>query len=326
MGDPGYRTSDRRVIPWLLLGLVVLFGGMYVAACLYTSARLPRQTSVDGVDVGGMLPAGARRALTDDLGGRAAEPLVVSANGRRAALSPRAAGLRVDVAATVARLRPVRSWDPARLWGWLADRHERTAVVTLDRAALTRTVARLARRVDEPAVEGAVTFRHGRADARYPRAGTVVARAAAASVVRRSFLHVGSRDVVALPTRPDRSPISKDAVSRAMADVANPAVSAPLTLRLGHRSVRVDPEDYVAALSLEPVGSELRLRVDPRALLRRLHPALHRLTHTRHGRVSFDRRRLPSQLARAVTRTGPGRTVTLTSRAQGVGSARWSAR
>ena len=28
--DP-YSTSDRRVIPWLLFGLLVLFGGLYVA-------------------------------------------------------------------------------------------------------------------------------------------------------------------------------------------------------------------------------------------------------------------------------------------------------
>ena len=322
MGDPGYRTSDRRVIPWLLLGLVVVFGGMYAAICLYTSARLPRQTSVQGVDVGGLLPAEARRVLTAGLGGRDAEPMVVRANGRRAAVSPARAGLHVDVEATVSRLRPVRSWDPARLWGWFADRHERTAVVTVERRALARTVARLARRVDEQAVEGAVGFRHGRAVARYPRTGTVVARAAAASVVRRAFLHVRPGDVVALPTRPDRSRITKDAVSRAMAEVANPAVSGQVTLRLGHRSVRVQPEDYLAALSLEPVGSELRPRVDRRVLLRLLHPALHRLTHTRHGAVSFDRHRFPGQLARAVTRTGPARTVTLAVTGQDAGAAR----
>ena len=35
--DP-YRTNDRRVIPWLLLGLVVLFGGVYVAAYAITGS------------------------------------------------------------------------------------------------------------------------------------------------------------------------------------------------------------------------------------------------------------------------------------------------
>ena len=60
--DP-YRTNDRRVIPWLLLGLVLLFGGVYLAAYAVTGDRVPRGATVAGVHIGGMEPAGARAAL-----------------------------------------------------------------------------------------------------------------------------------------------------------------------------------------------------------------------------------------------------------------------
>ncbi|MGA9746112.1 MAG: hypothetical protein WBQ50_01525, partial [Nocardioides sp.] len=57
--DP-YKTNDRRVIPWLLLGLVVLFGGAYVAAYAAAGDRVPRGASVGGVEIGGLTPAAAR--------------------------------------------------------------------------------------------------------------------------------------------------------------------------------------------------------------------------------------------------------------------------
>ena len=51
---PTVTGNDRRVIPWLLFGLLVLFGGIYVAGGLdqRTGSRAVRPVS--GVAIGGL--------------------------------------------------------------------------------------------------------------------------------------------------------------------------------------------------------------------------------------------------------------------------------
>ena len=79
--EPYPRTNDRRVVSWLLFGLLVLFGGLYLAGYLFTSDRVPRDTTVAGVDIGGLRPAAARTALSDALAEQRYAPITVRALG-----------------------------------------------------------------------------------------------------------------------------------------------------------------------------------------------------------------------------------------------------
>lgn len=278
MNEKAYRTNDRRVIWWLLLALLVIFGGMYAATYHYTDERIARGTTVNGIAIGGMRPAAAQRKLTAGLQGRAAEPITVTAEGQRATIRPARAGLTVEVPATVAQAGTKPSWDPRRLWDYFAGNHEQDAVVTVDGAALDRAVATFAQQVDDPAVEGSVRFSHGEARARYPEKGTLLDRAAAASAIRSAFLHGGRpEDVVALRTRVATPAVTKDAVSRAMDQFANPAMSGPVVVRLDEEGVQLQPEDFSAALSVQAVGSQLRPQLDDAALLAALKPKMRSL-------------------------------------------------
>ncbi|CAN5551246.1 VanW family protein [soil metagenome] len=276
MSDEPYphRTSDRRVIPWLLFGLVVIFGSIYVAGYYVTSDRIPRGTAVEGVEIGGLTPVAARTALRAGLEGPADVPIVVVANGERSRLSPSKSGLTVDVPGTVAAAGAGRSWDPVRMWNYFTGGSDEDAVVTVDRAALDAAVATVADRADVPATEGTVTFTaDGQAEATYPKKGTVVDRSAAATAVRDAFLS-DQGDGLNLPTAEADPVVSKDAVSRAMSGFANPAMSGSVVVRLAGEGVRLDPEDIAPTLSMQPVGTELQARLDGPLLLAALTPKM----------------------------------------------------
>lgn len=263
------------MVAGLLLGLLVLFAGAYAATHYYISDRIPADTTVNGIEVGGRTPEDARRRLAVGLDGRAAEPLTVHANGRVTTIRPAAVGLTVDVPATVARLRGTPSWDPRSMWDWFASRTRMDAVVTVDQNALDRAVAGFARTVAQPAVEGAVTFAGGDATPTYPVSGTALDSSAASAAIRRAFLRSSALDdVVELPTRVARPVVTKDAVSRAMDTFANPATSGPVTVRFAGKGVRLDPEDFTPALSMRAVGSRLWPQVDGRVVLAALRPRL----------------------------------------------------
>jgi vancomycin resistance protein YoaR len=273
--ERAYPTSDRRVIRWLLLVLLALVVAAYAAAWYYTGDRVASGTTIDGVRIGGLPPAAARRALGNGLADRAAASIVLSANGEPAVIRPATAGLSVDLDRTIEAVTQHRSWDPRRIWQYAAGGTDRDPVVRVDKTALAEVVAAVADQVDEPAVTGSVGFRDGEPVAHYPRPGTVVDRRAAVRTVRRAFLHhFGAADVVVLPTRTDPSPMTATAVSRAMDEFANPAMSGSVVFRFAGRSVRLQPQDFSAALSMRAVGSRLEPRLDDRRLLRLVGPRL----------------------------------------------------
>ncbi len=268
----GERTSDRRVVPWLLFGLALLFGAGYVAAYFATSDRIPRGTTVVGVEIGGLTPAVAESRLADGLSERLERPVRLTALDQQTSVQPEAAGLRVDVPATVRAAGGGRSWDPRRMFEYVAGGGPSDPVLDVDRARLDAAVTALADEVDEPAKDGTVTFADGEADATYSETGVVIDRPAAATAVRQEFLH--SEGPVELPTIEAEPEIGDDVVSEAMDSFANPAMSGPVVIRLAGEGVRLETDDIARTLSMEPVDGVLEPQLDRKALIAALEPKM----------------------------------------------------
>ncbi|MGZ4776851.1 MAG: VanW family protein [Oryzihumus sp.] len=270
-----YRTNDRRVIPWLLVGLVVLFGGAYAAAYAVSSSRVPRGTTVSGIEIGGLTQDVARARLEDRLSALAARPVTLVANGVRERVVPADAGLGVDVQATLDRAGGGRSWDPTRMWDYFTGGDVLAPVVTVDDAALTAAVRQVAADADEPAKDASVTFADGEALTHPPQDGTVIDQPAAVRLLRGAFL--GDDTPVELPTRAVEPAIGKRQLSAAMAAFANPAMSGPVTYQIAGEPVVLRPQDFSQALSMRPAGSRLVPHLDDQVLLAAVRPAMRRV-------------------------------------------------
>ena len=254
--DPGRERAGGRVVVLMLLGLAILAGGAYSAAYLAAGDRVPRGTTVAGVEIGGQTPAEARRTLEQDLGSRADRPLRVSVEGRTIRLRPDELGLTLDVDASVAAAGGGRSWEPARLWDYYTGGDDLPAQVDVDEAALATALDELATEVGTPARDGRVTFEGARVVVREARPGQRLDTDAAAVAIEEAYLAEddGPVDLALTTAEPE---IDDADVRRAVEDFANPAVSAPVTLRFGDSRIRLSPRDYVGALELRPEGGEL---------------------------------------------------------------------
>ena len=326
-----YRTNDRRVIPWLLLGLLLLFGGLYVAGYLFTSDRVPRGTTVSGIEIGGLRPAAAETKLAEEIEEQRTAPIMVSAFDQRSRILPEEAGLDVDVAASVEQAGGGRSWNPARMWDSLFGGDDLEAVVTVDESALEQAVQGFAKEVDQPAREGAVRFKGERAFPRAPRDGEVVDRAAAAEAIEAAYLTETTTDEpLALPTTADEPEITKDDVSAAMSDFANPAVSGPVTLELADVRIVLRPQDFVPALRMVAEDGELVPELDEKVLVRRIEPRMKTVSLAPQdatvrivsGRpkvipakkgVTFDENEVTDAFLDVVVEQGSGRTLRVSS-------------
>ena len=99
------------IIAGLLVGLLVILGVAYALDVVSGKGKLPRKTSVGGVDISRMEPAEAIDKLQGELGSATTDPVTVTAGERTASFIPEQAGMSLDFEAAVNSI-PEASMNP----------------------------------------------------------------------------------------------------------------------------------------------------------------------------------------------------------------------
>lgn len=247
------RLGGRAVIA-VLAGVFVLLAVAYVGLHYLASDRLPRGTTISGVDVGGRTPDEAEVALREGLASRVNQPLDITIEGQPRAVLPETAGLSVDYPASIGENEPT-GWSPASLWNFYVGGEERDAVVLVDEAKLTAVLDEVAAQVASPATEGAITFRGTQVVVTEPAIGRELDTAAAAIAVQEAYLQPDADIDLSLIDAPPE--IDQADVDAALQTFANPAVSGAVTLGFDQKSVRLRPAEFTPYLVMKPEGGSL---------------------------------------------------------------------
>ena len=248
--------AGASVVVWLLLGLVVLFGGLYVAAHYIAGDKVPRNTTVSGVRIGGAPQAEAAQRLQAGLADTVNRDITATVEGQPVTIVPAEAGLAVDYEASVAEAGGEESWDPVRLWNYFTGGDAFEAEVTVDDATYRAYVAALDEQHGASARDGVVSFDGNRIVRKKARTGAALDPADTLAALRTAFLADEPTDV-ALEMSDVVPDIDQGDVQEAVDGFASPAVSAPVTLSFEGSDVKVFPADYTAALSLVATDGEL---------------------------------------------------------------------
>ena len=263
-GQPRDKAG-ASVVVWLLLGLVVLFGGLYVAAHYVAGDKVPRNTTVSGVRIGGHPQGEAAQRLQAGLADRVNRPIATTIDGQQVAIDPARAGLAVDYDASVAEAGGERSWDPVRLWNYFTGGDDFEAEVQVDDAAYAAQLAELDQQHGTAPRDGAVRFDGIDIRTTKARTGKALDPSDTLAALQEAYLEE-SPEVVALEMSQVVPDIDAGDVQEALDGFASPAVAAPVTLGFEGSEVKVFPENYTAALSLVPTDGELVPTLDAKAL------------------------------------------------------------
>lgn len=261
--DKSERAGGRAVV-LVVLGLALLVAGGWAAAYAVAGDKVPRGTTVAGVDIGGRAEADASRALTAGLADRVDEPIEVTVDGETQQIDPAAAGLSVDVPASVEAAGGGRSWKPARLWDYFTGGEDLDPVVTVDDDAMDAALDELTATVGTEPVDGGLEFTAGGVETVDPTIGEGVDPETAAAALEAAYLSEDpSVELELVDVEPD---IDAADVQEALDGFANPALSGPVTLVFGESPVRIAPRDFAAALSARAEDGALVPDVDEKAL------------------------------------------------------------
>ncbi len=251
----------------LVLVLVILAGGGYVAAYTAAGNDVPRGVTVAGVEIGGLTPDRAEEVLRDRLGEQVQERVpVTTEDGGSADIDPAGAGLSVDWTASVRAAGGGRSWNPVDLWDHYTGGERLELVPQVDEDAFEQELDRLEGRVGRDPENGAVRITPAaEVKVTEPKPGRAVDRDGARDAVVAAWLDPDDppAEVGMVDTAPA---IDEDDVQDALDQVANPAVSGAVTLVFDGTTVRLEPEQYAAVLSLKPYQGKLVPLVDRKEL------------------------------------------------------------
>lgn len=244
-GPAGGGARRRRVRMLLAGGLTaaVLASVGGVGAYAY-AGDVPRGTTVLGAELGGRSRADAARELRAELDRRAAElaaPVPVRVGERTAEITPAEVGLAVDVDATVAAAAEARAHAVDRLVG----NRSVPPVVTVDvarlDAALTKVVGDQGRKMTMPAI----TFSGTTPKAVHPKPSLALDPERSAQAVRQGWL---SGQPVTVPLVETHPATTAEEVDRMVAELAKPAVAAPVKLSTDKGSVTIGPKAIAKSL------------------------------------------------------------------------------
>ncbi len=260
-GTEKRERAGGRLVLVLILALVLLLAGGYAAAVLAAGDKVPRGSSVAGVDIGGLAQDDAERRLADELAERAAAPIEISVeDAAPVSLTPAEAGLSVDYAASVAAAGGEQSWDPRSLWDYYTGGDDLDAVLEVDDEILRAAIAEVSADTGTPARNGRVRFTRSGVETKDPKIGSAVDPDAAAVAVVAAYLD--EEPSVELELVDLQPAIDSDDVREALETFANPAMSGPVTLIFDKSRVRLSPRQYAGALSMKARDGELVPAVD----------------------------------------------------------------
>lgn len=261
--------ADRPRRRWLrttliVAGVVVVLGGAYVGAAYALADRVPRGTTVAGVEIGGLTAERAEAALTDGLGDLATQPVPVTAEDITGSVDPAAAGLELDVPATVDRLTGV-DLRPQRLWQHAVGGHAEDPVTRVDEDALDAALTDLQGTLTLAPVDGSIVFADGAPHAVDAVDGWALDADAARETLTRDWL-TAARPIT-LATEVVAPEITQEETERALQDVAAKVPAGPVTVQVGDRAVELPADVLVATASFVPQEGDLALQMDGAALV-----------------------------------------------------------
>jgi vancomycin resistance protein YoaR len=232
------------------IAVAVLLAG-YLGAAWFLGRHIPSNSTVAGVPVGGMSPESAQDTLRRALAKRESAKVTLQAGYKTFQLDPRTAGLAIDYAGTVDGLSGF-SIKPADVWNNLSGGSDEELETSVDRDKLVAALRAAEATLDTPVVQAAVTFPAGKVAVVKPVAGSTMS-------VDKTADEVAARWPSSTPVKAQvdtvNPAVSAEEVDRAVSEFATPAVSGPVTVKVGTKSFPVPPAVYAPALAMKADAS-----------------------------------------------------------------------
>lgn len=241
----------KRALLGVLGALALVLAG-YLVLVFTTGDRIPRGTTVAGVDIGGLTQEQAQQRLQQEL--PPARKVTLTAADSMTRVSVKRLGLDFDAPATV-EAASADPWNPLpRITGG----GEVDPVVTVDAKAMESNLAQLGEEVDRLLSEPLIKYIDLQPRVVKGKPGRQLEQVAAAELIAQRYLYGEPIDLPVVALEPT---VSDETAAEVASTVAVQAVSGPVALTAEGITAEVSPQELATALFFEAEDATLVPRV-----------------------------------------------------------------
>lgn len=253
--DPDRGSGSRARVIIAAAFVLLVIAGLYAIATLYVSDRVPADTRVGGVSIGGKSEAEARETLEDELADEAAEPVTVVVEGKKHRIDPEDAGLTYDYDASLHGLTGF-SFNPVDLYHQARGGVDRDVEVAVDEDRLADAVDEATEGLDEKPVEGKVSLDGADIKQSKAKPGLQVEREDLAEEVAAGW---PDEHEFTAPTSRVAPKIAPKEIDRFVEDDLEPLVSGPVTITSTDPTAKGADKDISYSIDAEQLASTVEV-------------------------------------------------------------------
>lgn len=252
------NRRGRAAAIWTTAVVAVLVLG-YVGAAWYFQDKVPNNTSVDGINVGGLSAPAAIDRIESEFAEREPVPLSVTMADNSLEMDPEALGLDVDAAASIEPLTGF-SLNPVSMWTHLTGAGDIDPIAVIDEDAAHAELENARSSLEVEPVEGAIALADGAADVTEASDGIRVDVPASVEIIREQWLTADG--AVELAYTLEEPEVTQAAVDEAMETIVTPLLSGPVTVTVDDISQDLSPAELTAASMFTAEDGALKLTMD----------------------------------------------------------------
>ncbi|OFQ47905.1 hypothetical protein HMPREF2935_01235 [Corynebacterium sp. HMSC076D02] len=244
----------------VIVGLLLIAGIAYGWDVIANQGKVPRATSVGGVNISGMERTAAVDKLERELGDVETKPVSVTSGEKSSQLVPNESGLILNYQKAVDGI-PDASYNPfSRLYSFVKSTKEIPVAVDVDAAALDSTLERVKKELSFEPKDGMLELNNGGLKVTKPVLGQTVDDADLQKSVKENWLDPAGVEVAPVVVEPA---INDDAIEAMRTGDVAKALDNPLTLN-GENNVSgtLRKNEIVQFVSIEAKDGKLELKVD----------------------------------------------------------------
>ena len=244
----------------MLVGLVLIAGIAYAWDVMANQHKVPRATSVGGVDISRMERTAAVGKLEKELGDVTTRPVIVRAGEKTSQLIPQDSGLSLNYQKAVDGI-PDASLNPfARLYSFIKPTEEIPVAVDIDEDQLSGELDRVSEELKVEPKDGNLELIDGSLKETSPKLGQAVEKEALRGDVEKHWLDPQGVEVTPMVVEPR---INDAAIEAMRTGDAARALDNPLTLNgENNTSGTLRKPEIAQFVSIAAEEGELRLKVD----------------------------------------------------------------
>lgn len=257
----GQQTGKGwRITLGVIVGLLLIAGIAYTWDVIANQGKVPRATSVGGVDISSMERTAAVEKLERELGDVETKPVNVTSGEKSSQLVPAESGLTLNYQKAVDGI-PDASYNPVtRLFSFVKATQEIPVAVDIDDTALDGALERVKNELSFAPKDGMLELNNGQLKVTKPVLGQTVEPDDLKNSITENWLDPAGVEVEPVEVEPA---INDDAIEAMRTGDVAKALDNPLTINGENNVAGTLRKDEIAQfVSIEAKDGKLELKVD----------------------------------------------------------------